>query len=132
MNRKLLFLHIPKTAGQSVHRYLLDGFNEQDVCPYRVDAQYQNGDLDPNAYSIHSGHIDWSRLENLSGEKIVFTILRKPMDRILYFYFYFYLRSEAQKVSASELEKPERSGLRAALELTPDEYFVQRNVETMD
>lgn len=114
-------MHIPKTAGQSVHRYLVDGFKKESVCPLRVDAQYEGTNLDLDSFQVHSGHIDWARLERLTGEKIVFTILRRPIDRILS--YYFYLRKEALLLTEGELLDPSRAGMNAALNLTPDEYF---------
>jgi hypothetical protein len=51
----------------------------------------------------------------------VFTVLREPRDRILS--FYFYLREQAAKLSPEALERPHHQGMRAALKLSPDEYF---------
>lgn len=123
MNKKLIFLHIPKTAGQSVFQYLENTFDKSDICPFRVDSQYENDSIDPDKFLIHSGHIDWKRLEDsLSGEKVYFSVLRKPIDRILS--YYFYIRKEAEKLTDIELLSADRAGMRAALQLTPDEYFV--------
>ena len=119
-SKKLCFLHIPKTAGQSVFNFLASSFPNENVCPYRTESEYRKtGGYEE--YIVHSGHIDWTTLEKMSGEKIYFTVLRKPIDRILS--FYFYLLREARKLDKKELELPENTGMNAIISLTPDEYF---------
>ena len=119
---KVIFLHIPKTAGQSIHAALIDGFGEQAVCPARVNHQLRNYSVQElNKYSVFSGHFDWSMLDCIQGEKYVFTVLRSPLDRILSFYFYLY--DKAQTLSSPDLNKPENQGMKAILELSVDEYF---------
>jgi hypothetical protein len=120
--KKVIFLHIPKTAGQSVHQFLIDSFGVENVCPARTNEQIDDYPIEAlNKYQIISGHIDWSVIEKLDGEKYIFSILRDPKDRILS--FYHYLRGRARKMSAIELKQPNRAGMNAALHMTPDEYF---------
>lgn len=120
---RVLFLHIPKTAGQSVHAALEYAFGKENICPARVNDQlltYSVSDL--SRYQVFSGHLDWSLLDCVPGPTYRFTILRDPMDRILS--FYFYLRGKAENMSREELSKPYNLGLRAALEMSPDDYFL--------
>lgn len=120
--KKVFFLHIPKTAGQSVHAALSDAFGDDAVCPARVNRQMVLMSIsEMNRYRVFSGHLDWSLLDCVHGERFTFTVLRKPIDRILS--FYFYLRKSATNLSSSELANPERQGMKAALELTPHQYF---------
>jgi len=119
---KIVFLHIPKTAGQSVHAALVNGFGEENVAPARVNEQLARMTISElNRYKVFSGHLDWSLLDCIKGPKYVFTILREPMDRILS--FYFFLRQEAAGLSPEELESPGRAGMKAALTLSAHEYF---------
>lgn len=119
---KVIFLHIPKTAGQSVHEYLLRNFAPELVCPARVNDQlkeYAASDL--NRYQVFSGHFDWSAFDRLEGERFVFTILRDPMERLLS--FYFFLREQAGHFAGlGQLD--DKPGIKAAIELTPWQYFV--------
>jgi len=119
---KLIFLHIPKTAGQSVHTALVQAYGESAVCPARVNEQLFGMTVaELNRYQVFSGHLDWSLLDCVCGPRFTFTVLREPRDRILS--FYFFLRAEAERMSAEELAKPQRHGARAILGLAPDDYF---------
>lgn len=123
---KIVFLHIPKTAGQSIHAGLVDAFGSEVVCPARVNEQLQVMSIkEINKYSVFSGHFDWSLLDCLKGNVYVFTVLRDPLERILSFYFYLY--AKASKLSFEELSKPENSGMKSIVTLSPDEYFLGGN-----
>ncbi|NEP85838.1 MAG: sulfotransferase family 2 domain-containing protein [Okeania sp. SIO2C2] len=116
-------MHIPKTAGQSVHQLLINFLGKDKVCPARVNNQllsYSKQEMDK--YQAFSGHFDWCIFDNLPGPKFTFTVLREPRERILS--FYFYLRKEANKLSQEELEVSEKQGLKAAFTLSPYDYFV--------
>ncbi|NES87740.1 MULTISPECIES: sulfotransferase family 2 domain-containing protein [Okeania] len=122
---KIIFLHIPKTAGQSVHQLLIDFLGKDKVCPARDNNQllsYSKQEMDK--YQVFSGHFDWCIFDSLPGHKFTFTVLREPCDRILS--FYFYLRKEANKLSKEELEASDKQGLKAALVLSPYDYFVNQ------
>jgi len=120
---KVIFLHIPKTAGQSVHTALVNAFGKDEVCPVRVNDQLRRMSINElNKYRVFSGHLDWSLLDCLRGQKYVFTILREPMDRILS--FYFFLRDQAEGLPEEKRNRPEHQGLKAAFELSPRDYFL--------
>jgi len=120
--RRVFFLHIPKTAGQSVHAALVNAYGADAVCPARVNEQLVRlGVRELNRYRVFSGHLDWSLLDCVRGPRYVFTVLREPRDRILS--FYFYLREQAAKLSGEDLHKPQHQGMKAVLELSPDDYF---------
>ena len=46
MTARIIFLHLPKTAGQSVHAALVDGFGEAAICPARVNEQLDGLTID--------------------------------------------------------------------------------------
>lgn len=123
--KRVLFLHIPKTAGQSVHQFLIDKYGEENVCPARVNDQFTNlGQNELKKYTVYSGHFDWSHFDVIDENIFTFTILRDPLDRVLS--FYFYLREQAMIFKGrGELES--KPGLKAALENSPYEFFVEPN-----
>jgi hypothetical protein len=119
---KLVFLHVPKTAGQSVHSFLTQFFTADAICPARENFQLLPIPIAKlRDFALFSGHLDWSMLDAVQGPRFAFTVLRNPTDRILS--FYFFLRRRAASFNMRELDVPERQGLRAALTLSPDEYF---------
>ncbi len=118
----IVFLHIPKTAGQTIHAELARCVGAEAVSPIRVHTQAGPGVAQmPPGYRLYSGHIDWEALETLPEPRFVFTVLRDPLERIAS--FYFYIRREAEALSAEELAKPARTGMRNALQMSADDYF---------
>ena len=123
-NEKLVFLHVPKTGGQSVRQMLHDAFGEAAICPARSTEElctYSMAQL--NEYRVHAPHGDWSTLDAVSGPKMVFTVLRDPLDRILS--YYFYVADKAEKMSEQDLSLPHHQGLNAVHSMSPDEYFFE-------
>ena len=118
----IVFLHIPKTAGQTVHNSLSRMVKARRVSPIRVHTQSTNArDQYPPGYSLYSGHLDWTALDHLPETRFVFTVLRDPGERIAS--FYFYLQREAAALDADTLNLPHNIGLKRALEWAPDDYF---------
>lgn len=126
--KRVVFLHIPKTAGQSVHQFLLDNLGSENMCPARVQEQIKQLSKEQlSSYTVYSGHFDWDFFDFLNAEEVFFfTILRQPLDRVLS--FYFYMRNQAKTLSAEQLQSPSHTGMRAALMLSPDEFFADPNL----
>jgi hypothetical protein len=80
-NPAIYFLHIPKTAGSSVHSMLVKNFGEK-VSPFRLWD-----DIGPAAppslrqYEVFSGHFGISLLKLIERPLTVFTFLRDPVAR---------------------------------------------------
>ena len=118
--RPVVFLHIPKTAGQAIHHALGAMVGAENVSPIRVNEQAKGGSALPPGYVLHSGHIDWSDLDQIEGDPFVFSVLRDPGERIGS--FYFYMRDKAK--AASRQEVSQRLGLQRMLEYSVDDYFL--------
>ncbi len=119
---RVIFLHIPKTAGQSVHAALVDAFGEKAVCPARVNDQLKLMSISElHQYRVFSGHFDWTMLDCLKGPTYVFTVLRDPLERLLS--FYLFLHRQGGLLSPKDRNKPQQQGMKAAFELSPREYF---------
>ena len=122
----IVFLHIPKTAGQTVHNALVPVVGGQAyVSPIRVHSQAPNGPQMPDGYRLYSGHLDWTELEALPDDRFVFTVLRDPRERIAS--FYMYIIKQAKALSADQLALPNNVGMRRALNWSADEYFMKGN-----
>ncbi|MBY5935558.1 sulfotransferase family protein [Tateyamaria omphalii] len=119
--RTIVFLHIPKTAGQTVHTELTRVIGEDRTSPVRVHTQAGPEDQFPPGYRLYSGHLDWTTLETLPEDRFTFSVLRDPRERIAS--FYFYLLKKAEGTDAEALQRPEHTGMRTILERSADDYF---------
>lgn len=118
----LVFLHIPKTASQTVHNTLAHAVDQSNVSPVRVHTQVPDQEAQyPEGYRLYSGHLDWTHLQKLNQPKFVFSIVRDPRERIAA--FYFYLINEARALNPGDLTQPGNNGKRVILEKTADDYF---------
>jgi Glycosyl transferase family 2 len=78
----LYFLHIPKTAGSTISRYLESQFRPDQICPARTWRAFLA--LPPERlgrYRFFRGHFDASLLELLPRRPAVVTMLRDPVER---------------------------------------------------
>lgn len=118
----IVFLHIPKTAGQTIHNALAVAVGGRaHVSPIRTHTQTAPEDQFPAGYRLYSGHLDWVALDSVVPAPFVFTVLRDPRERIAS--FYFFLEAEAQTLSAEALARPEHAGKRRLLSVSADDYF---------
>lgn len=117
----IVFLHIPKTAGQTIVSEIRRIAGRQAMSPVRTHSEAPPDAQMPKGYRVHAGHIDWVDLETLPPDRFAFSVLRDPRERIAS--FYFYLLREAGKLTPQELQKRERAGMRRMLKVSPDEYF---------
>ena len=118
----IVFLHITKTAGQTVHYELARIAGAEAVSPVRVHTQVKTDTAQlPTGYSVYSGHLDWTALDTLPRDRFTFSVLRAPRERIAS--FYFYLLKEARAQTPEELEKPHRAGMKRISTVSAEEYF---------
>lgn len=121
----LVFLHIPKTAGQTIHEELAHAVGTEAVSPIRLHSQVAPGAAQmPAGYSLYSGHIDWIETDTLPPEKFVFTVLRDPFERLASYYLYVLkiARDRAEEVLEPS-PSPHLRGLRRILTMSAEEYF---------
>lgn len=119
---RIVFLHIPKTAGQSVHAALSGLVPNDAISPIRVHTQAKGDHSQmPDGYLLYSGHLDWVELHHVPSPRFAFTILRDPLERIAS--FYFYLRKQAEALPAEELEQPHNTGMKVISSGSAEDYF---------
>lgn len=84
--RKFVFLHLPKTGGTSFHNYLARQFEDHEV--FHALAGRDVLTAAKENYSFYSGHLFWPAIEAIS-DRVVFTVFRDPVTRILSQFHYF-------------------------------------------
>jgi hypothetical protein len=90
VNKPLLFLHIPKTAGCSVNNFLVNRFGVNDFHSIYPGNRIDLRTMIPNKpMKGYAGHLWYDVTNYLPPKLTVFTILREPVDRALSAYFYF-------------------------------------------
>lgn len=119
--KKIVFLHIPKTAGQTVHSELVRIVGAGLTSPVRVHTQAPADGQFPDGYRLYSGHLDWGMLDQVTGGRFVFTVLRDPFERIASFYFYLHHKSLA--LDTETLNQTAHIGLKNIRQRTVDDYF---------
>jgi len=101
----LVFLHIPKTGGTSLHNILQAEFAEEDCCPERFNHLQKWNAEDLARFRFFSGHFDRGSLELIPRPKRVITMFRDPQARILSLYNYW--RSHKWEViESADLDGP--------------------------
>ena len=80
LKEPLIFVHVPKTGGQSVAALLDPHFARKQILPgYSYSALDKNPIKDPTPYQLVRGHFFYAQLRHLHGKKITF--LREPVKR---------------------------------------------------
>lgn len=121
--RRLVFLHVPKTGGTSLHATLSSHFAPERFCPERFNGlrDWRLGAL--AAFDYYSGHFDYESCLGIPGASVqMVTLLRDPVRRLLS--LYYFLRAHRQDYA-------EAHGLGLALlarALPPDQFFAHPQV----
>lgn len=84
--KKIIFLHIPKTGGTSLHQMLLPYFDKDQIFPERYNNIKQFSKNDLFHYRFFSGHFDRANVDWIPGSKQIISMLREPRDRIISLY----------------------------------------------
>jgi len=96
MKNRLIFLHIPKTAGTTFHNILDKQFLPKNVFTIQViDDAYLNIDKfislpesERKKIYILKGHMSFGLHKYMDGEVKYITFVREPRERIISFYYY--------------------------------------------
>ena len=118
---RLVFLHIPKCGGTTLHTMLCTQFDAERICPERDDTL---GDWTINelaAYELFSGHFDLAVCRSIPGRIRMLTLLREPKARLMSLYYFW----------RSHRPHPDRDAydlLLLARSTSPEEFFAHPTV----
>jgi len=91
----VIFLHVPKTAGTTLHHILERCYPRNQICSFK-DPNYRS-ELENfqklstekrEAYRLIKGHLSFGFHRHLPGRSTYITFLREPVARTLSFYHY--------------------------------------------
>ncbi|MGL4316692.1 MAG: sulfotransferase family 2 domain-containing protein, partial [Pseudomonas sp.] len=119
---KLVFLHLPKTGGTTLHHHLAQLFDRQDICPERFNGLHKLPLGQLARYRFISGHYDLASCLAIPGAKKIITFLREPRARLVSLYNF---------LKAHRPEVARRNGWGLALmadELTIEQFFAHPEV----
>jgi hypothetical protein len=81
-NAAIYFLHIDKTAGTSVHKFLTDRFARSAICPARRIGDIDGASAESlKSYTLFSGHFTGGFGDFLGSPLRTITLLRDPIQR---------------------------------------------------
>lgn len=118
---RLVFMHIPKSGGTTLHAMLAPLYAAERICPERSDRL---GDWTINemaAFDLFSGHFDLAACKAIPGTIRLMTLLREPKSRLLSLFRFW----------KSHRPHPQRDGLDLMLlarDLSAEEFFSHSTV----
>jgi hypothetical protein len=90
LSRRVIFLHIAKTAGTSIVHFFRQRLPQQSICSHgdflRFPADAADFAAQAKQYRFLSGHFGYSDIASELGDAYSFTFLRDPVARVLSLY----------------------------------------------
>jgi hypothetical protein len=91
----LIFLHIPKTGGTTLHHILERCYSKDRICSFedldrhnQIEAFKRLSEEKRGAYRLIQGHFSFGFHRYLPARSFYITLLREPVSRALSFYYY--------------------------------------------
>jgi hypothetical protein len=102
---RLVFLHVPRTGGTTLHHHLAAHFAPHEICPERFSRLHQYSPDQLEKWRFFSGHFNSDEIRRIPGPVFVVTILRNPIERLLSNY-YFWKRQRPETIQKHGLDGP--------------------------
>lgn len=138
MNDKIVFLHLPKSGGTTLHNLFCELFEEQDVCDQRHNQLDAINPEKLQQFKFFSGHYSFDSIqENIPDPKKIVTLLREPKSRILSAYYFgrvhkwSFIESHAY-CNVPDCYKLHGMNYRAAKELSLSDYLEREETHLKD
>jgi len=90
-DKKVFFIHIPKTVGTTFKNILYENYSEDEICPiWDESILFKNH----SKYKLFHGHFDFDVSEKFEVKPVLITFLRDPLE----ISYYYYMRSLPDEV----------------------------------
>lgn len=86
---RVVFLHLPRTGGTTLHRLLVGHFEPNEVCPERFNFLGRHSKEELSRYRYFSGHFDQHTTNYIPAPVRIISLFRRPADRILSLYYFW-------------------------------------------
>jgi len=89
MNKKIFYLHIPKTAGSSMNKFLTSQFQENESLTHiesKIDFNKDEDIKRAKSYALLSGHVPLPHIQqklDVLNERVTLVTLRNPMEHVI-------------------------------------------------
>ena len=95
---KLVFLHLPKTGGTTLHTQIACQFSSERIFPGRFPGLKTSLAEHGSDYDFFSGHFNATEINLIPGPLYLVTVLRDPRERLVSLY-YFFRRQRADRIA---------------------------------
>lgn len=119
----LYFLHIPKTAGTSLNKFVKSKYPDNKVYPFATYHQvYTNKKLNLDDFNMIAGHFTYSFVQNMKRPVKIITVFRHPVSRTISAYNHFM----REPVHNYEFNKFKKCEIKEALNFYPHLFSNQQ------
>ena len=118
-SERIVFLHIPKCGGTTLHNVLALWYGENQMHAERFNGLYNHDATGLGSKQVFSGHFDFYSTSFIPGPKRFISVLRDPTDRLISLYNFH--RAHGDKI----IEQNNLQHARWANEYDIDSYFAQ-------
>lgn len=85
----LVFLHIPKTGGTTLHHHFSAHFTPDEICPEKLST-LDNFSVDElRQWRFFSGHFNADEIKRIPRPIFLVAVLRDPIERLISLYFFW-------------------------------------------
>jgi len=92
MERTVIFLHIPKTAGNTMYQIIERNCSRKAMYVFGIDGGHDDfkclSDDRKSELRVIGGHAGFGMHRFLPGPSVYFTLFREPVERVISYYYY--------------------------------------------
>lgn len=86
---RLVFLHLARTGGTTLHQAWSPAFRLAEICPERFARLHEYSPEALAGYRFFSGHFRFDQFRSIPRPRFLVTVLRDPVERVLSLFEYW-------------------------------------------